>query len=203
MIEQELFGGNMKMLLPSGAQDVSDLRQVPDNQEVFVHSTTDQSIMIELLTRVQETDEQAIRTHFDDLASSNDAIGPDDSKILSVESIATNRLSLVQCTSAHYVVGEQMVSKFNETARNVITVHMALLRLSQHDTDVIVTFNDPLHISAQSSSNVPGAEGAPHAAQAGDVMGGDERFEGEQQWTAEQFRQSIISVQLINPEFLN
>jgi len=198
MIEQELFGGNMKMLLPSGGQDVSDMRQVPDNQEVFVHNSTDQSIMIELLTLVQETDEQALRTHFEDLAASNDAIGPDNSKIISIGSLPTNLLSLSQCTSAHYVVGEQMVSKFNETARNAITVHMALLRLTQHDTDVIVTFNDPMYISAQSSSNVPGAE-VVYLAPAGDVMAG---LKG-QQWTCDQFRQSVLSLRLINPEFLN
>ena len=39
----------------------SEVRQVPDNQEVFVHPGTDQSVIIEILEYVQEPDEQAIR----------------------------------------------------------------------------------------------------------------------------------------------
>ncbi|XP_031209892.1 ran guanine nucleotide release factor-like [Mastomys coucha] len=44
-----LFGGAFSAILPSGAIDVSDLRPVPDNQEVFCHPVTDQSLIIELL----------------------------------------------------------------------------------------------------------------------------------------------------------
>ena len=40
---------------------VSDVREIPDNQEVFAHSHTDQSIIIEILEYVQEPDEQALK----------------------------------------------------------------------------------------------------------------------------------------------
>ena len=39
----------------------SDVRQVPDNQEVFSHSRTDQSLIIEILESAEGTDEQAIK----------------------------------------------------------------------------------------------------------------------------------------------
>lgn len=39
----------------------SDLRQIPDNQEVFAHPVTDQSIIIEILEYVDKNDEEAIR----------------------------------------------------------------------------------------------------------------------------------------------
>lgn len=39
----------------------SDLRQIPDNQEVFAHPVTDQSIIIEILEYVDKDDEEAIR----------------------------------------------------------------------------------------------------------------------------------------------
>ena len=41
----------------------SVVRQIPDNQEVFVHPGTDQSIIIELMEAVdsQQPDEHAIR----------------------------------------------------------------------------------------------------------------------------------------------
>ena len=40
---------------------ISDVREIPDNQEVFAHSHTDQSIIIEILEYVQEPDEQAVK----------------------------------------------------------------------------------------------------------------------------------------------
>ena len=39
----------------------SDLRQIPDNQEVFAHPVTDQSVIIEILEYVDKEDEEAIR----------------------------------------------------------------------------------------------------------------------------------------------
>ena len=39
----------------------SELREIPDTQEVFVHKSTDQSIMLDLLSYLDEPDEQAIR----------------------------------------------------------------------------------------------------------------------------------------------
>ena len=39
----------------------SKLREVPDNQEVFVHNVTDQSIIVEILEYVQETDDVAFK----------------------------------------------------------------------------------------------------------------------------------------------
>ncbi len=39
----------------------SDLREVPDNQEVFVHPHTDQSIILEILEYVPEIDDTALR----------------------------------------------------------------------------------------------------------------------------------------------
>lgn len=37
------------------------LREIPDNQEVFAHAKTDQSIIIEIMEYVQEPDEVALR----------------------------------------------------------------------------------------------------------------------------------------------
>ncbi|KAJ8320118.1 hypothetical protein KUTeg_001705 [Tegillarca granosa] len=61
MAERTLFGGALSAVLPPGAADVSQIRQIPDNQEVFTHSQTDQSLIIEILEMVQEPDESAIK----------------------------------------------------------------------------------------------------------------------------------------------
>lgn len=40
----------------------SDLREIPDNQEVFAHPTTDQSIIVEVMEyQHAEDDDQALR----------------------------------------------------------------------------------------------------------------------------------------------
>lgn len=46
----------------------------------------------------------------------------------------------------YYLNGQQSVSKYKESARNLIDLHMALFRLKKFDTDILITFNDPLVI---------------------------------------------------------
>ncbi|MEE6520759.1 hypothetical protein FKM82_018698 [Ascaphus truei] len=48
-LQHPLFGGALSAILPPSFRDVSALREVPDNQEVFAHVSTDQSIIVELL----------------------------------------------------------------------------------------------------------------------------------------------------------
>ncbi|KAH3818445.1 hypothetical protein DPMN_120167 [Dreissena polymorpha] len=122
MSEQQLFGGAFTVTLPEARNDMSVVRQIPDNQEVFVHPGTDQSIIIELMEAVdsQQPDEHAIRAE-----------------------------------SCWYILGEQNISKFNEAAKNSVEIHMGLLRVPKYTTDILITFNDPINISLDSSSHQP------------------------------------------------
>ncbi|XP_051971579.1 ran guanine nucleotide release factor isoform X2 [Xyrauchen texanus] len=110
-----LFGGALSAVIPPNAQDISDLRQIPDNQEVFGNSQTDQSIIIELLeyqSQVQDAD--AARYHFEDVAASNKAADSGSWEIKGVEQLPQSELSLQECSSAWLLSGVQLVSKFNE-----------------------------------------------------------------------------------------
>ncbi|KGY15175.1 hypothetical protein PABG_11959 [Paracoccidioides brasiliensis Pb03] len=49
----ELFGGAIAIDLPEDFLDVSDIRQVPDNQEVFMSQDTQTSIIIEIVERLE------------------------------------------------------------------------------------------------------------------------------------------------------
>ncbi|KAM8974705.1 ran guanine nucleotide release factor [Pelodytes ibericus] len=175
-----LFGGAFSGVLPPLFRDVSDLREIPDNQEVFVHTCTDQSIIIELL-EYQEgmSDPDAARYHFEDVASSNGAQGR--SEMLNVEPLPLAQLSLTSCASAWLLTGLQQVAKFNEQALNTVSVHLALLRLPQHSTDLLVTFNDPVAIDPSSSSAVGGAT------------------ESSPPWTSEDLHRLLCSLQLHDP----
>nr|XP_033781501.1 ran guanine nucleotide release factor [Geotrypetes seraphini] len=161
--EHRLFGGAFSAVLPPGFRDVSELREIPDNQEIFAHSQTDQSIIIELLEyQVHVSDAEAARYHFEDIASSNEASGPEKAEILTVEPIPKEQLALQECASAWLLSGRQLVAKFNEQVRNTVTLHLCLFRLPQFTTDLLLTFNDPILIHPSSSSataNVPSDPG--------------------------------------------
>lgn len=150
----DLFGGAMSAVFPPGAQDMSNFREIPDHQEVFTHSVTDQSIIIEILEYVQGTDDIALKTHYDDLVRDND-VCDGDHVILETVQITTDKLAMSECESAHYVLGQQKVSKFKEVSKNTINIHMGLFRIPDFTTDILVTFNDPVLIDLQSSSNQP------------------------------------------------
>ena len=55
--ERGLFGGAIIVKVPKDFKDVSQFRQVPDNQEVFVSSTSDETLIIELLETPENTEE--------------------------------------------------------------------------------------------------------------------------------------------------
>lgn len=151
-----LFGGALSAVLPHSITDVSELREIPDNQEVFAHSHTDQSLIIELVEyQGQVADQDAARYHFEDIAGSNKALEPGAFEVTSVVPLSKPDLSLSDCSSAWMLTGTQCVSKFNEEARNTVTLHLGLLRLPQFSTDVLITFNDPQSISPDSSSAAP------------------------------------------------
>uniref|UniRef100_A0A3Q3EQT4 Ran guanine nucleotide release factor n=1 Tax=Kryptolebias marmoratus TaxID=37003 RepID=A0A3Q3EQT4_KRYMA len=148
-----LFGGALSAAVPLGATDISELREIPDNQEVFAHPHTDQSLIVELLEyQAQVADEDAARYHFEDLAGGNEALEPGAFEVSGVAALPRADLSLAECGCAWTLTGTQRVSKFNEEARNTVAVHLGLLRLPQFSTDVLVTFNDPQSISPDSSS---------------------------------------------------
>jgi hypothetical protein len=46
----------------------------------------------------------------------------------------------------------QQVAKFKEQARNILAVHVAVLQLPHVETDVVIRYNQPLGLSAASSS---------------------------------------------------
>ncbi|KAM4574572.1 ran guanine nucleotide release factor [Fundulus diaphanus] len=176
-----LFGGALSAVVPHNLTDVSELREIPDNQEVFAHPHTDQSLIVELLEyQGQVADQDAARYHFEDIAGSNEAREPGAFEVGDVVALPKAEVSLSECSSAWMLKGTQCVSKFNEEARNTVSVHLGLFRLPQFSTDVLITFNDPQSISPDSSS-----------ASAAETHG--------QPWTVEDFRRTLLSLTLHNP----
>ena len=177
-----LFGGAVACFLPIPRMDISEVRQVPDNQEVYAHPKTDQSIVIELLEYQNiASGEEATRAHYLDISQANKST---ETVVLSHEEIETNRIAIKKCTACHYLTGTQKIAKFNESEEdsNIVRVQLVLYRLQEFDTDLVVTFNDPVSVSAGSSSN-KGGEG--------------------NNWDLEQFKDLVSSIRLLDESIFN
>jgi hypothetical protein len=55
--ERDLFGGCISIKVPIDFLDVSDFRQVPDHQEVFISQNSDANLIVELLETPSESSE--------------------------------------------------------------------------------------------------------------------------------------------------
>ncbi|XP_044529437.1 ran guanine nucleotide release factor isoform X1 [Gracilinanus agilis] len=135
-----LFGGAFSITLPPGALDVSDFRPVPDNQEVFCHRGTEQSLIVELLElQAHVQGEAAARYHFEALGGVQ---GSGDEQVEAVQPLSLQNLSLRACRDAWVLCGRQRMAKENENEKDVM-LHLALFRLPQYGTDLLLTFNEP------------------------------------------------------------
>ncbi|EGV93867.1 Ran guanine nucleotide release factor [Cricetulus griseus] len=94
----------------------SDLRPVPDNQEVFCHPVTDQSLIVELLElQAHVRGEAAARYHFEDVGGVQGARAV---HVLSVQPLSLENLSLRGCCQdAWFLSGKQQVAKENQQVR--------------------------------------------------------------------------------------
>ncbi|KAI9477365.1 hypothetical protein LPJ78_001801 [Coemansia sp. RSA 989] len=144
---QNLYGGAMCIDMPNGMADISNFREVPDNQEVFASTTTDQSVIVEILESVSQQKHEATKFHFEQLAESN---ASDRTHILSIQDIQVEGIP-----EAYMLVGQQAVAKFNEgkESENQVLIILALLRVPEHSADILVSLNAPLKISHLSSSS--------------------------------------------------
>ncbi|CAE7270531.1 mog1 [Symbiodinium natans] len=148
--EVPLYGGAMVCELPRTMTDSSVFRQVPDHQEVWVDTSSDRSVMIEILEQKEVPDGQAIDFFLSDLATSNEA---QDAVVLESHSVPAGEVphlpSAARCLAG---VGEQTVAKFREDRGNRVRIYAAAIRLPEVSTDILITLNDPVHLDPESSS---------------------------------------------------
>jgi len=145
----------MTVSLPVHFKDASDVRPVPDNQEVFVYVEKDQSIIIELLSSTELSNlsmQESILFHFNQLAKDNDAAN---SEILEVSVISNEETpNFAPNIQKIGLIGRQSVAKFKERgAENLVKLYLALIRLPQFSTDILISLNEPITIHPSSSSS--------------------------------------------------
>ncbi|OON15060.1 Ran-interacting Mog1 protein, partial [Opisthorchis viverrini] len=149
----------------------SDLRQIPDNQEVFVHPSTNQSVVVDILEQIDTQDpKEAARLHFQEVGRTNDAsevvietveeLSPPYRDPQTTVVVVPPRVFYltISCTSMVYLTGLQKVAKFNETVEHLVRIYQALYRYSSDSADVLVSVNNPLEddlVSLSSPNRIP------------------------------------------------
>lgn len=137
----DLFGGALTAHFPANFEDASHFREVPDTQEVYVSRTydTDISVIVDILHRVDGTDEEALAVHWEDVAAAD---ADRSNKIFSQEPVVlpglTNNpaFSITGTVSAR--AGELQPSPPPFTA-----ILMTVVRLREQATDLVITVNVP------------------------------------------------------------
>lgn len=157
--ERSLFGGAIVCDVPTSWRDVSDVRQVPDHQEVWQDATEDGAMLVvEILERQDVDDANAACFFFDDLAESN-GIAPQatTSSDLSFRPVTSTHLPPLQIEGATACagIGYQKIAVGREY--NAISgqrredqeirwtcVELCVLRLARVETDLLVTVTKPM-----------------------------------------------------------
>ncbi|KAG5504469.1 hypothetical protein JKF63_04921 [Porcisia hertigi] len=167
-----LYGGAMRIRLPTTMVDVSGFRQVPDHQEVYNDADTGTSLIVELLSRqthIQNAEAGPLFYH--DLAKDNgcslEDISQEETWVLSpsayphlatatapVVGAASGSAAPQPCDFACLTTGLQRISKFsNERGKeNTVFVGLAVLRFTPPiSTEVLISLSCPAELHPESS----------------------------------------------------
>ncbi|CAF9907555.1 hypothetical protein IMSHALPRED_005566 [Imshaugia aleurites] len=139
----ELFGGAITANIPSNFADVSKIRQVPDNQEVYLDKNGFTSLTFDITERVSHlsTDRDALEYHFADIVAENDT--------RDVRSVVENE-ELPNFSPSTPILALTAITKPppSTVAAKALTpthtdIHFTLIRLVEQSTDVVITLNTP------------------------------------------------------------
>ncbi|CAI9096622.1 OLC1v1032813C1 [Oldenlandia corymbosa var. corymbosa] len=170
-VNRPLFGGAITSTFPLRFTDVSNIRQVPDHQEVFVDPSRDESLIFELLDLKTDVPDNGSATWFlQDLANEQDAAEGamviEQSGVFEANGLNVGNVPSVVSTA----VAQMGISKGRQgrEAQNIVKVYLANIRLKGVGTDVLITAYEPVLINPLSESAATvGAGVAVPAAQSG------------------------------------
>jgi len=139
-IERDLFGGAIVAKTRPDLLDASDVRQVPDTQEVLLYTENGISAITEILQAVEPSaPEEIAKFHFNSVAHDNDSL----SSTVESTSVLPHGRAGDETPDAIVLKGEQLVKKFNRTTADRVKIYMAVFRVAAKEIDVVVTFNVP------------------------------------------------------------
>ncbi|XP_055818667.1 uncharacterized protein LOC129887552 isoform X7 [Solanum dulcamara] len=139
-----LFGDTISTTFPLHFQDVTNMRQVPNHQEVFVDPARDENLIIELLDlKVDVVDSGSAIWFLQDLANEQEA-EETTSAVFEAPGLCYRNMPVVITTT----IDQMAVSKGRQgrEAQNLVKVYLANIRLKEVGADVLITAYEPLVI---------------------------------------------------------
>jgi Ran-interacting Mog1 protein len=152
IVTRQLFGGAVELSMPARMIDISDFRQIPDNQEVYTDANEDQSLIVEFVEHHDVPNQEAGEFFFNDLATANSAAH---AAISSTSELRHDSVpGLPEDTYCSLIIGQQSIGKSRQesSALNKIHVQLLIVRLPEYKTDMLVTLNTPIFISEHSAA---------------------------------------------------
>ncbi|ORY15830.1 hypothetical protein BCR34DRAFT_558141 [Clohesyomyces aquaticus] len=140
----ELYGGAIAVDLPAGFGDASNIRQIPDHQEVYLDGNGYSSIVFDILERIEkQSDEEALQYHFADLI---DGTG-DSTDMLNQGKTVMSKMPTLPVYMLNYIQTPPPRDPSHPTSKrktpNFTSIHLLLLRLKEQTTDIVITVNVP------------------------------------------------------------
>ncbi|KAL6764755.1 hypothetical protein V8C86DRAFT_2469535 [Haematococcus lacustris] len=155
-VDRPLFGGAMLLPLPARMTDISDIRPVPDHQEVWADPHCDQSLVVEVVEYASavQCDQECGRYYFEDQACQNDSSS---SALQAITRLGAADVPLVpsdKCAAVLLASGSQMVTKGGSIGAGSMTVdvQVLVLRLPAVAADVLLVLNTPVAEQAAASA---------------------------------------------------
>ncbi|KAK5126300.1 hypothetical protein LTR85_010536 [Meristemomyces frigidus] len=156
----ELFGGAITVALPDTFADVSEIRQVPDHQEVWLERDGFTSVVFEVLERVEKDDDvDALTYHLADLVEEEEDGG--DVRVWE-EGRRVEFGKLPPGTPAYTLFatsppGVKQRGRANEP--DFVAILLTMIRLVEQKTDLLIAVNVPHVAGSYVKDDVDLAEG--------------------------------------------
>ncbi|MCJ1310966.1 multicopy suppressor of ts gsp1 [Agyrium rufum] len=154
----QLFGGKLKVELPANFEDASKLRQIPNNQEVFLDRDGFTSIIIEVNERVEETDTlEALKYHLEDVVDGGDQIRTwqaSNTQMLKLPNLPAATLLATVHPSDMMDTGKEETPKFT-------AMIMLIIRLTEQAADILITINVPHSAGSYKPGEINLEDGQP------------------------------------------
>lgn len=158
-----LFGGHFQIELPAKYVDLSDVRQIPDHQEVYFDSWRDHSVIIELVEYNEIPEENLLKFHWAHLCQENSC--PIDEQIVYEEINLNDNEKILPEISGDKIfkkccIGLQKIAKAKETAKNSVLIFLTVITLPQYSTEILISMNLPILVDIKSTTFYEGRETA-------------------------------------------
>ncbi|KAH8584682.1 RAN guanine nucleotide release factor [Cryptosporidium sp. chipmunk genotype I] len=145
---RKLYGGAIELNIPKEFDDISNVRDIPDHQEVFVDKLSECSIIVEILDLVDSVGRGNVAEYyFKDISEFNNSL---DTKIIYSEPLSaySNDLQISKC------IGSQILDKRYPEGiqREELNLYLLLLRIVPKRADIVISFNSPSRFPAINQS---------------------------------------------------